>query len=96
MREQWTGIGGGGNCGEDQHAAAQPCRPPGGADSGGNHDAPHEHPAGHIPDVDACIRDLVAAAPPLTPAQRDRLALLFSGTYCAGRQVSQGGRRPTP
>ena len=28
--------------------------------------------------MDACIRDLVASAPPLTPAQRDRLALLFS------------------
>jgi hypothetical protein len=30
-------------------------------------------------DIDAYIRDLVASAPPLTPAQCDRLALLFSG-----------------
>jgi hypothetical protein len=30
-----------------------------------------------ITSLDAYIRDLVASAPPLTPAQRDRLALLF-------------------
>jgi hypothetical protein len=41
--------------------------------------------------MDACIRDLAAVAPPLTtPAQRDRLALLFSGTQRTRRQANQG------
>jgi hypothetical protein len=51
-----------------------------------------DHPARRDLDIDVYIRDLVAAAPPLTPAQRDRLALLFSGTRHA-RQGNRDGSR---
>ena len=53
--------------------------------------------------MDACIRDLVAGAPPLTPAQRDRLALLFGrpgrrppARTARDRQLGQPGTEGLP
>jgi hypothetical protein len=56
--------------------------------SGGQGPAPDAAGA-HAAGIDTYIRDLVASAPPLTPAQRDRLALLFTGP--AGRAGEQPG-----
>jgi hypothetical protein len=65
-------------------------RPPAGEHgTGGGQDPAPDAPGMHAAGIDAYIRDLVASAPPLTPAQRDRLALLFTGP--ARRAGQQGG-----
>ena len=54
------------------HAPAAPAE----RDEGHDHDG---HPAWHSgSDLDAWIRELAEAAPPLTPAQRHALALLLN------------------
>jgi hypothetical protein len=69
---------------------ATPAATPGNSETG---DAPPEDgPGQREADVDAYFRDLVAKAPPLTPAQRDRLALLFSSPARTARVHAQ--RRP--
>ena len=60
------------------------------AGMGGDGEMPDDRRASRVCDIDAYIRDLVARAPVLAPAQRDRLALLFcsAGT----RMAQQPGR----
>lgn len=43
---------------------------------------------------DEYIRRLVDAAPPLTPAQRDRLAVLLAPGITAMREREQGRKQP--
>jgi hypothetical protein len=74
MRERQHVIRGDGDD-ESQPQGNSPSRPEAGPSAAGHGRGHSDAPPGDT--MDACIRDLVASAPPLTPAQRDRLALLF-------------------
>lgn len=74
--------------GEDKPAAGGTCGQPATGRGGGTHDLPADGPRdGHQDQdtlLDAWVRELVEAAPPLTPAQRDKLALLLNPPGLAG------------
>jgi hypothetical protein len=62
-------------------------------DAGEDKDRPQDGPGRRTADIDAYIRGLVAGAPPLTPAQRDRLALLFNGASASTARLPGRGRK---
>jgi hypothetical protein len=74
--------------GEGKPAAGGACGQPATGRGHGKHDRPADGPRGEHHDqdtlLDAWVRELVEAAPPLTPAQRDKLALLLNTPAPAG------------